>query len=92
MGRNLGQSYSTSTNCGFIRFVGGPYDGDRAFEDHNRYSGYSFSHQSEQCTHAYVPEAIGRSWIYRYIGAYWWNAGEREYRSWGKPSTSGPSK
>jgi hypothetical protein len=77
----LGQPYSTSQNCGIVRFVGGPYDGETGLYDHNWYDSISISSLSEECSHNYEPEKKGR-WVYCYVGTHYWGAGEREYRSW----------
>jgi hypothetical protein len=76
---NRGQTYSTSQSCGYGRLIGGPYDGDTYFCDMP--NGVTFCWAAEQVNHSYTPEHPG-SWIWRYSGPWYWNAGEREYASW----------
>lgn len=68
----IGQPYSMSQHCGFIRFVGGPYDGQRGLYDSNRIDAIGFSHPDQRCTHEYVPVDKGRSWDYAFKGTYRW--------------------
>lgn len=79
---NLGQQYSTSPDCGWVRFVGGPYDGQQGFFDNNRIDQISFSHAEERATHSYRPEKKGVSWNYIYIGPYHWNEDWKRWFWW----------
>jgi hypothetical protein len=69
----VGQAYSTSRDCGSIRFVGGPFDGQCGLYDHNNFSSIGFADTTEKVTYEYTPAAIGRSWDYIYKGPYYWS-------------------
>jgi hypothetical protein len=86
---NLGQTYSTSHNCGLGHLIGGPYDGDTYFADYAY--GVTFCNYAEKVNHTYLPERPG-SWLWRYDGPWYWNPGEREYESWSFAASNGETK